>query len=279
MNIGYHVSTAGGLPKAFAEAKLLTCEVIQFFVSSPQIWETRVPSEREIKEFKELYKKSGIKDILVHSAYLPNPSTPRQTLWAVTMKKMKEEIKIAESIGASGYNVHPGSNPDTKNGIATAIKSFNRLAELTNGYQAKIIIENDAGAGNRIGDTVEELAAIWRGLQPKERFGFTLDTCHLFVSGLDIRKQEILKKVLDDFDRQIGLEHLLYIHLNDSRYDLGSHRDIHEHIGEGFIGLGAFEYIVNHPKLKDKNFILETPHAGDTEKEIKNIQIIRSLIK
>lgn len=272
MNIGYHVSIAGGLPKVFGEAKLLACDVIQFFVSNPQIWETRVPSEEEIKEFKELHKKSGIKDILVHSAYLPNPSTPRKTLWAVTMKKMKEEIEIAEKIGASGYNVHPGSNPNTKDGIATAIRSFNRLAELTDSYQTKIIIENDAGAGNRIGDTVEELAVIWQNLTPKNRFGFTLDTCHLFVSGIDIRKQEVLEKVLDDFDKQIGLEYLWYVHLNDSKYDLGSRRDIHEHIGKGFIGLEPFRYIVNHPKLKNKNFILETPHKGNLEKEIKNIK-------
>lgn len=281
MLFGYHVSTAGGMHKAFKEAKEMECTVIQLFVGSPQTWTTPVHSAAEIKKFKTAHEESVVKKILVHSAYLPNPSSHKPNLRNLSLKKLKDEAKIAYAIGADGYNFHCGSNQEgNKAGVEAVVKTLNRLAELTNDkWPVKLIIENDAGAGNRIGDTIEELGNIWKGLQHKHRFGFCLDTCHLFVSGTDVRTKKNVDDMLKAFDKQIGLKHLEFIHANDAKFDLGSRKDRHANIGEGFIGLAGFKNLVNHPKLKNVPFILETPRTGDSKKDLTDIHALKHLAK
>ena len=206
---GYHVSISRGLPSAFVYAKELECDVIQIFVSSPQMWQTPEISDSEVADFKTTWKKSDIQSVLVHAAYLPNPSSDRMALRNLSLKKLKDEAKIAYRIGANGYVFHCGSNQtSTKEGIKNAIATLNRLAELTDEkWPVKLIIESDAGAGNKIGDTIEELGALWKGLKTQKRFGFCLDTCHMFVSGIDLRTPKDISQVLDKFDKLIGLEH------------------------------------------------------------------------
>jgi deoxyribonuclease IV len=279
MNIGYHVSISGGLYKAFAEAEALDCTAIQIFVGSPQIWATPTLKETDIKKFEDARKASKIAKILVHAAYLPNPSSHKASLRNLSLKKLKDEAKLAYAIGADGYNFHCGSNQEgEKEGLTANIATLNRLAELTDEkWPIKFIIENDAGAGNRIGDTIDELAKIWKGLKNKKRFGFCLDTCHLFVSGIDVRTKKDIDKLISEFDKKIGLSHLEFIHLNDAKFGLGSKKDRHANIGEGEIGLAAFKNIVNHPKLKNKTFILETPRTGDYKLDIADIKTVRKL--
>ncbi|MEA1909785.1 MAG: deoxyribonuclease IV [Patescibacteria group bacterium] len=279
---GYHVSAAGGLYKAFKEAKALTCEVIQIYVGSPRGWATpSIPSEADIKKFKEAQKEAGVEKVLVHAAYLPNPSSHKVSLRNFSLKKMKDEAKIAYSIGADGYNFHCGSNQDgNKEGIKHAINSLNRLAELTNyKWPVELILESDAGAGNRIGDTIEELGAIWKGLKNKKRFGICLDTCHLFVSGLDVGNKKVFSKSMKQFDKLIGLENLKFFHINDAMFDLGSKKDRHEHIGKGYIGKQGFKNFLSVPGVKKVPMILETPRSGDVKKDIKDIQELRKLAK
>lgn len=281
MLLGYHVSTSGGLYKAFQEAEALECTAIQIFVSSPQMWTTPAPSEAVAKKFKEAWKKSAVKKVLVHAAYLPNPASPKDTLRRVSLKKMKEEIRIAHAIGADGYNFHPGSNADgTQEGISLATQTLNRLAELSNDkYRVPLIIETDAGAGNRIGDTIEELGAIWKGLKYKNRFGFTLDTCHMFVSGIDVRTKKNVDDILNKFDKLIGLKYLEFIHINDAMFGLGSKKDRHANIGQGEIGQTAFKYWIKHPKLKHVAFILETPRSGNLKQDLQDILLLKKLAK
>jgi len=159
---GYHVSVSGGLHRAFAEAALLDCDVIQIFVSSPQMWHTAVISDKEVTLFQEDWEKSSVQQVVVHAAYLPNPSSHKATLRNLSLKKLKDETKIAYRIGANGYIFHCGSNQNgNEEGIKAAVSTLNRLAELTDeNWPVPLIIESDAGAGNRIGDTIEELAAI-----------------------------------------------------------------------------------------------------------------------
>jgi deoxyribonuclease-4 len=281
MLLGYHVSTSGGLHKAFQEAEALECTAIQIFVGSPQMWNTPTISEKVAEQFKQAWKKSKVKKVLVHAAYLPNPSSPRETLRRVSLKKMKEEIRIAYAIGADGYNFHPGSNANgTAEGIKLVTQTLNRLAELSDEkYPIPLIIESDAGSGNKIGDSIEELGAIWKGLKNKSRFGFTLDTCHMFVSGIDVRTKKNVDEVLGKFDKLIGLKHLHFIHLNDALFDLGSKRDRHANIGEGFIGLNAFKHWVTSPKLKHVAFILETPRSGNLKQDLQDILRLKRLVK
>jgi len=281
MYLGYHVSAAGGLFNAFKEAEALDCTAIQIFVGSPQTWAAPNPPEKDIEKFIALRKASKVEKVLVHAAYLPNPSSPKASLRNISLKKMKDEAKVAYAIGADGYNFHCGSNADgTEQGIANAINTLNRLAELTDEkWPVRLILENDAGAGNRIGDTIEELAAIWHGLENKKRFGFCLDTCHLFVSGIDVGSKKAVDAMLKEFDTRIGLEHLYFLHMNDALFGLGSKKDRHANIGTGEIGLDGFRALLTNPKLKDKAFILETPRSGDLKKDIADINTLKKLIK
>jgi len=278
---GYHVSIAGGLPAAFAHAKELDCDVIQIFVGSPQTWDTPEISDEEVADFRTLRSQSNISSVLVHAAYLPNPSSDRVPLRNLSLKKLKDEAKIAYRIGADGYNFHCGSNQiSAKEGIKNAIATLNRLAELTDEkWPVKLIIESDAGAGNKIGDTVEELGAIWKGLKTKKRFGFCLDTCHLFVSGTDLRTAADISQLLAKFDKLIGLEHLEFIHLNDAKFDLGSHKDRHENIGKGFIGEAGIKNILANPVIRELPLILETPRTGEPKIDLQDIKLLRALAK
>lgn len=285
MLVGYHVSIAGGLYKAIEEAQALGCDVIQIFVGSPQVWQTPAYDDAAIKRFKDARKKSRVKKVIVHSAYLPNPSSHRASLRNFSLKKMKDEIKIAHRIGADGYNFHCGSNQNSNaEGVELVAKTLNRLAELTDEkWPIKLIIENDAGAGNRIGDTIEELGAIWKGLKNKRRFGFCLDTCHLFDSGIDVRTKKDITALLKKFDRLVGLGHLEWIHINDAKYALGSKKDRHAMIGEGRIGQGGFRNILHHPKLKGLPMIMETPYGGKPRDyrpaRLKEIRLVRRLAR
>jgi deoxyribonuclease-4 len=281
MELGYHVSASGGLYKAFIEAEALECTAIQIFVGSPQTWAAPNPPEKDIERFIATRKASKVKKVLVHAAYLPNPSSPKATLRNLSLKKLKDEAKVAYAIGADGYNFHCGSNADgTEQGIANAIDTLNRLAELTEEkWPVRLIIENDAGAGNRIGDTIEEVAQIWKGLNNPKRFGVCLDTCHLFVSGIDVSTKKAVDDLVNKFDKLIGLKNLHFIHTNDAKFGLGSKKDRHANIGAGEIGLEGFKALLNHPKLQDKAFILETPRSGDLKVDIKDIRTLKKLIK
>ncbi len=281
MLFGYHVSIAGGLYKAFAHAKALTCETIQIFVGSPQMWKTFNITDEAVEKYKTAKALSNVKKVLVHSTYLANPSSPKASLRNMSLKKMKDEVKIAYRIGADGYSFHCGSNSDgNKEGVKLATQTLNRLAELTDKqYPVKLILESDAGAGNRIGDTIEELSAIWKGLENKKRFGFCLDTCHLFVSGTDLRTKKNISDLIKKFDKLINLKHLEFIHINDAKFGLNSKKDRHANIGKGEIGLEGFRHLVNHPKLKNIPFILETPQTGNIKKDLEDIKILRKLVK
>jgi len=278
---GYQVSIAGGLPGAFAEAELLDCDVIQIFVGPPQRWETPEITDQEAADFRTAWHRSGVEKVLVHAAYLPNPASNRDVLRNLSLKKLKEEAKIAYQIGADGYNFHCGSNQDgDKPGIKNAVATLNRLAELTDEkWPVRLIIESDAGAGNKIGDTIEELGAIWKGLKTKKRFGFCLDTCHMFVSGIDLRTPKDVSQMLDKFDKLIGLEHLAFIHMNDAMFDLGSKKDRHENIGKGFIGEEGIRALLTNPIIRERPLILETPRTGDPRLDIQDIRLLRALAK
>lgn len=283
MLLGYHVSAAGGLHKAVAEAEAIGCNVMQIFVGSPQVWQTPEVDKTIVKKYQEALAKSSVKQVLVHAAYLPNPASHKDTLRHVSLKKMKEEVRIAYAIGADGYNFHCGSNQNSNTeGVKLTVATLNRLAELSDEkYPIPLIIENDAGAGNRIGDTIEELAQIWKGLKNKKRFGFCLDTCHLFVSGIDLRKKSDIDKLVAKFDKLIGIKHLKFIHANDAKFELGSKKDRHELIGQGYIGKASFVAMFHHPKLRQIPFIMETPYTGDSKSDItsraKELKFVKKL--
>jgi len=278
MKIGAHVSSRAPFSEAVTRAKEIGCECMQIFANAPQRWGALNIPQTEIDKFVELNKAEKVLPVVIHSIYLLNLATDNPFFYESSIKSLIDDMHKAKSLGALGVNFHVGSTKgkkfeDVLQKVTLAIKDI-LLASPEGPY---LILENSAGSGDIIGDTFDELGAIIKSVG-SDRVKVTLDTAHAFASGYDLRTPESIEKVLNDFDKEVGLDRLVCLHLNDSKIDLGGKRDRHEDIGMGFIGLEAFRYMINHPKLKDLPGIIETP--GNKEKsEIDNIKILKDLRK
>lgn len=276
MKLGAHVSAAAPFSETINRAKEQGCECMQIFVNQPQRWKPSLIPEEEIKKFVESNNKENILPIIIHGIYLNNLASYNTFFYKASIESLINDMKKAKAIGAAGVNFHVGSiikiSPEEANNkIKEAIIQI--LDAVPEGPD--LILENSAGAGNIIGDKFEELGEIIRSVN-SPRLKVTLDTAHAFESGYDIRDEEGLEKTLEEFDKEIGLDRLVCLHLNDSITPLGSNRDRHENIGKGEIGLEAFKLIVNHPKLQNIPGIIETPDLKGRS-DIDNLKVLKDL--
>lgn len=277
MKFGSHISTESPFSETINRAESVGCECMQIFVNPPQRWNPLPIPEKEVAKFISLNKKADINPIVIHSIYLINLASDNPFFYEASIKSLIDDIKKSEMLGAIGANFHVGSTKGKKlseviDKIAIGIKTI--LAATEKSY---LILENSAGAGDIIGDKFEELAEIMAKVN-SPRLKVTLDTAHAFGSGYNLATEEGLENTLKEFDKYIGLGHLVCLHLNDSAAELGSNRDRHADIGKGFIGLDAFDRIVNHPKLSHLPGIIETP-GMKTAEEISDIEFLKSLRK
>jgi deoxyribonuclease-4 len=276
MKFGAHISSAAPFSETISRAKEARCDCIQIFVNPPQRWNPVPIPEREIEKFRELNKKEKISPIVIHSIYLINLASSNPFFYEASQKSLIDEMKKAKMIGAIGVNTHLGSTKErdykeAMKEVATAIKKI--LNQSPDGPY--FIIENSAGAGNIIGDTLEEIGQVIKAVN-SERIRVLIDTAHAFESGYDIRTERGLEDFIKKFDQEIGLKRLVGFHLNDSITSFNSHHDRHANIGEGEIGVDAFGAIVNHPKLKNLFGIIETPSMKGRG-GVDNLAILRSL--
>ncbi|MCK4637120.1 MAG: deoxyribonuclease IV [Methanomicrobia archaeon] len=264
MRIGAHVSIARGFPSVFDNIKSIGGNCAQIFSHSPRSWKFKDVQKAE--EFRERYKKEDVSPIVIHNSYLVNLASLDKELHRKSMENMRKEFETAEILGVNYVNIHPGSNKDVKIGLNRIVESLNDIET-----KAYLLLENTASG---IGSEFERLRYITENITIK--CGVTLDTCHTYAAGYDIVSN--LDNVLDEFDSIMGLEKLKLIHLNDSKFELGSKRDRHEHIGLGKIGMEGFRNFINHPKLRDIPEILETP--VDKRRGFKeNIEIVKGLVE
>ncbi len=274
MKIGAHVSTRKPFSEAVTRAADIGCECMQIFVNAPQRWNPMEIDEAEIKKFVELNKVKNIHPIIIHSIYLINLASSNPFNLESSIKTLVDDMEKAEKLGALGVNFHVGSTKGAEFSevlpkVVSAIKEV--LAKSPK--KPFLILENSAGSGNIIGDTIEELAEIIDAVG-SDRLKITLDTAHAFGSGYDISNKVGIDDLLNKIDSSLGISRLVCLHLNDSAVELNSKKDRHADIGEGFIGKEAFEYIVNHPKLKDVCGIIETP-SNKGRGDVDNIKILK----
>lgn len=277
MKFGAHVSSAAPFSESVLRAKEIGCDCMQIFVNPPQRWNPIPIPEKEIEKFKELNKKAEIDPIVIHSIYLINLASLNPFFYEASQKSLIDEMNKAKMIGAIGVNTHLGSTKEREykeamKEVATAIKKI--LSQSPEGPY--FIIENSAGAGNIIGDTLEEIGQIVKAVN-SPRVKVLIDTAHAFESGYHVETEEGLEEFLDQFDHLIGLEKLVGLHLNDSATPFNSKKDRHTNIGEGNIGIDAFGRIINHEKLKNLFGILETPDLKGRG-GIDNLEILRSMV-
>ncbi len=278
--IGAHVSTAGGLWTAFERAKEIGADCIQIFGASPRMWYAKLPSAEDIKKFKEEEKRTGIGLTYLHAPYLINLGTPNKDLLSKSVKNLSDHFKIAELIGAAGVIFHIGSSTgtDKDRSIEQVISAIKKILEDVPG-KSFLVMENAAGGGEKIGKTAGELTFISKKVGSK-RLKVCFDTAHAYESGIvkEYSATEI-KRFVDEWDKEIGLENIVAIHANDSKTPWNSHNDRHENIGEGYIGLAGFKALAQEKRLWDKSWLLEVPGFRNEGPDKKNMDILKSCFK
>lgn len=261
LTIGSHLSSSKGFLHMGKEAAKIGANTFQFFTRNPRGSKAKKIDEDDVRAFLEYQKEAGIEVILAHAPYTLNACSKDEKTREFARLTMEDDLKRMEYVPGNYYNFHPGSH--TGQGIPEGIRLITELLnEIIKPEQNTIILlETMAGKGTEVGSRFEELCQILEGVKYPEKMGVCLDTCHVYDAGYDLVHH--LDEVLDEFNRIIGLEKLKAIHLNDSKNPFESHKDRHEKIGEGSIGLSGFERIINHPALKSLPFYLETPNELD----------------
>lgn len=269
--IGCHLSASKGYANMAKEALKIGGNTFQYFTRNPRGGSVKELNMKDVEEYKKIANENGIEVILAHAPYTINVCSADEKIRRFGIETMKDDIKRLEVVGNSMYNFHPGSHvgQGSEEGIKLIIKALNEI--LTKEQKTTVLLETMAGKGSEVGRSFEEIKAIIDGVELKEKIGVCLDTCHVYDAGYDIVND--LDGVLNKFDKIIGLERLKAIHLNDDKNPFESHKDRHEKIGEGSIGIEAFRRIINDERLENLPFYLETPNELDGyEKEIKMLK-------
>lgn len=275
LNIGCHLSAAGGFTAMGKDALAIGANTFAFFTRNPRGGKSKAIDEKDIKGLLEIMEGNGFAKLVAHAPYTLNPCSSTEKVREFAKIAMTEDLQKMEYLPGNYYNFHPGSHTGqgTEKGIELITKLLNEV--LTEDMNTVVLLESMAGKGSEIGGTFEELAEIIRRVELKDKIGVCLDSCHISDGGYDIKAN--LDGVIEEFDKIVGLKYLKAMHLNDSLNPLGAHKDRHAKIGEGYLGTETFEKIINHEKLKDLPFILETPNELDGY--AAEIATLRSLYK
>lgn len=275
LRIGCHLSSSKGFLHMGKEAVKIGANTFQFFTRNPRGSKAKEIDEKDVKAFLAFSREHDISQILAHAPYTLNPCSKEEKTREFALMTMEDDLKRMEYIPGNCYNFHPGSHvgQGAKEGIRMISETLNRI--LKEEQTTTVLLETMAGKGTEVGRSFEELQAILERVELKSHMGVCLDTCHVYDAEYDIVNH--LEEVLEKFDKIIGLDKLKAIHMNDSKNPFGSHKDRHEKIGEGSLGVDAFERIINHPLLRGIPIYLETPNELDGY--AKEIALLRQLEK
>ena len=279
--LGSHMSIAGGVHKAIELGASVRCTSIQIFTASNNRWKGKTLNPGDMLLFKKLQKKQNIQHVISHDSYLHNLASPDSNLVDKSIKGMINELNRCELLEIPYMVFHPGSATDGKKGrgINCITRSIKRILRESKNSVTTLCLENTAGAGNEIGSMFEELASILEKVNRPQRMGICIDTCHLFSAGYDFTSKVKYNKLFSLFSKFIGMEYLKVLHVNDSKYPLGSNKDRHEHIGKGFIGKEPFGFFMNDKKITHIPKILETKKGKDLKEDKINMRVLKSLIR
>lgn len=286
MKIGCHVSISGGIDKSIDRARLIDINTMQIFSKNSLTWKERILSEHEIFLFRKKIVQANILPVFVHASYLINLASPDEIIFQRSIHAFLEEMKrtnqLLEGLSVPYVIIHPGSHrgEGNKKGLQKMISALNQILHESSflKLETMILLENTSGSGTNLGHTFNQLSQIIEKIKNKDKIGICLDTCHAFASGYNLAEQSGIEELVKNLERNDMLDKLKILHVNDSKYPLGSKKDRHMHIGKGFIGLDGFKYLLNHPALRHLPCILETPKQNFQDDQ-KNIQMIRKIKK
>ncbi len=278
MQIGAHVSISGSLDRSVDNAVERECSAFQIFTRNPRSWFAKDVDPNDAEKFKEKLSDSDIDRMATcaHMPYLPNLSTPEDEGYEKSIKSMIKEVERCDKLGIPYLVTHLGSHKGSgeENGIKRLTNALNEVAKTK--ADVMILLENTAGQKNSVGSDFKQLAEIFSKCKPSKKFGVCLDTCHAFVAGYDLRTKEAAKKTMKEFDETVGIENLKILHLNDSKGELNSNLDRHNHIGLGEIGNEGLSEMIKMMNENKIPIVLETP-IDDIRDDFENIRKAKSL--
>ncbi|HXY82002.1 MAG TPA: deoxyribonuclease IV [Gaiellaceae bacterium] len=279
MFIGAHVSSSGGIHTAIDRAAAIGAESLQLFTQSPRTWRPTNHDPATFERFRERRAEEGIGGVLCHALYLCNLAAPNDDVYAKSVAALESTMDVARAIGADGVVFHVGSHLGSgfEAGLERVLPAMAQVLRRSS-ETTWLLMENSAGAGGTIGRSLDELATLFERLDRHPRLGVCLDSCHLYVSGVDVADPAALDACLDELDSAIGLERLRALHVNDSAAPLGSNRDRHANVGEGVLGerLGVF---LACPRLQGLPAVLETAgpeNRGPDADEVRKAKELRA---
>jgi deoxyribonuclease-4 len=278
MLIGGHVSTAGGLVNAHGRGVERNCQAIQIFNQSPRMWRPTSWKDDDIAEFRELMEGGPIRSVVIHAVYLINCASKDREIRSKSIASLAHALRLGDAIGADGVVFHPGSR--VKEPLGASLERVGKAIRqvLDESDSCRLLLENTAGAGGTLGRSLEELYGLVGRGGGDERIGVCLDCCHMLASGFDIRTDEGLAQVVDDFDAQLGIDRLVCIHVNDSQAPLGSNRDRHADLPTGELGESGLSAFLSEPRFDGLPAVLEK-FGDDVPTDLEQIAIAKSLRK
>lgn len=274
LNIGCHLSASEGFLNMAKTAQTIGANTFQFFLRNPHSAKDIKFSDEDIENFKDFAQKNNFSKIVAHSPYTMNLCSAKPGVRKFSAQILKSDLTEMNKIPGNFYNLHPGSHTGLgiKKGIEFISETLGKIFSQNN-FETTVILETMSGKGSEVGSTFDEISDIIKNSGAGKNLGVCFDTCHMFDAGFDFNN---IEKILDEFDKKIGIEKLKAMHLNDSKNPMGSRKDRHEKIGQGFLGLEVFRKILNNSYIKNLPMILETPNdlPGYTEE----ILILKSLV-
>lgn len=274
---GCHVSIAGGIDKSIARAENLHLGAMQIFSKNASRWQSPPLDQEAVARFKAARSRSSLGYIAVHDSYLINLASPDQQSWQRSVDAFSDEMERCISLGIEDLVMHPGAHLESGEaaGLKQIIRAIDQARERA-GDKVRILLETTAGQGTNLGWRFEHLAEIIAGCK-KGNLAVCFDSCHVFAAGYDLRSPEAINTVLEEFERQIGLEKLALFHLNDSKKGYGSRVDRHQLIGQGEIGEQGFHALLRDSRLTGIPKIIETPSGPEHRDDLLTLALLRKL--
>jgi deoxyribonuclease-4 len=279
LELGAHMSVAGGVDQALIKAAALGMTSCQIFTKQPQQWAAKPLDPAMIERWNQQRQLTGINHLVAHDSYLVNIASPDEALREKSRLALAHELERCDQLDVPFLVSHPGNPLDdgSELGIQHVGESINRIFDEQPNGKSMLLVETTAGQGRTLGRTFEEIAGILDLVENKNRVGVCFDTCHVFVAGYDLRDPDSYAETMSAFDDIVGFDNLKVLHLNDAKKGLGSKVDRHTHIGDGELGLSAFELLIADKRLNGLPAVLETPKGDNDEEDVRNLATLRGI--
>jgi len=275
--LGAHISTQGGLHTVFERASAIKATALAMFAKNSNQWKGKTLTDEAIAEFNEA---RNVRPIVTHASYLINLATTNPEFHAKSIAGMIDELDRAERLGIHAVVLHPGAHlgAGVDAGVDQVARSLDQVHAAIPNHRVVTLLETAAGQGSCLGCTYEELGQVMSLVDDKRRVGVCIDTCHVFAAGYDIRTRQGYEHMIEDVEEHVGVDNVGAFHINDSKRELGSRVDRHEHIGKGQLGLDAFSFVLNDPRFARIPKMIETPKTVETTSDRRNLRLLRSLM-